>query len=191
MKMGVNECTEIDRTDRIQPSLVHSILTRLQGRKRPRHLPPGGGSGEVDTPIKASIPVPDVHTIRADVGATNVAPHDSELTPAESTPSADPLLDVAPEERGNTKQTEETCATNVAPTPDRALPAPEVHSSGVMKWDVKTETWVPDDDCWLLGPTKVSLYDGLTVTDGDPSVHKPSRWTGEQWSAYEQRGMVH
>ena len=152
---------------------------------------PRGGSGAVNAPIGVLIPAPEVNTIRADQRATNVARYDSELTPSVSTPSADPLLDVAPEERENTKQTVETGATNVAPTPDRARPAPEVHSSGIKKWDDATSTWVPDDDCWLVGPTKVSLYDGLTVTDGDPSVHKPSRWTGEQWSAYEQRGMVH
>ena len=59
-----------------------------------------------------------------------------------------------------------------------------------MKWDDATSTWVPDDDCWLVGPTKVSLYDGLTVTDGDKRIHKPSSWTDDQWYAWENRGMV-
>ena len=75
----------------------------------------------------------------------------------------------------------------------RSLPAPEVHSSGIKKWDDATSTWVDtlSDDCWMPFLRTVRLGDGLTVTDGDSGVHKPSRWTDDQWSHYEQRGMVH
>ena len=178
--------------DRADPALAVPLDSDpLAGAKTATAPTPRGGSGAVDGQICPSIPAPEVHTIRADIDATSVAPPNSELTPAVSTPSADPLLDGEIEDGENTEQTGETGATIVAPAPDRSRPAPEVHSSGVMKWDDATSTWVPDDDCWLLGPTKVRLGDGLTVTDGDPGVHKPSRWTDDQWYAYEQRGMVH
>ena len=70
---------------------------------------------------------------------------------------------------------------------------PKTHTSGIMKWDDATGTWVDTlpDDCWLPFLRKVSLSDGLTVTDGDPSIHKPSCWTEDQWYAWEHVGMVH
>ena len=168
------------------PDLVPLARAKVTTAPTPR-----GGSGAVNASIDVLIPALDVHSVRADVGATSVAPPDSEPTPVESTSSDDLRSDGAPEDRGNTEQIDDIGATLVAPTPDRSRPAPEVHSSGIKKWDDATSTWVPDDDCWLLGPTKVSLGDGLTVTDGDPGIHKPSRWTDDQWYAYEQRGMVH
>ena len=163
----------------------------LAGAKTDTAPTPRGGSGADDGSIDpSSIPALDVHSVRADVGATSVAPPDYEPTPVESTSSDDLRSDGAPEDRGNTEQIDDTGATLVAPTPDRSRPAPEVHSSGIKKWDDATSTWVPDDDCWLLGPTKVSLGDGLTVTDGDPGVHKPLRWTDDQWYAWKNMGMV-
>ena len=148
-------------------------LLALAGAKTTTAPTPRGGSVIEDTPIGGSIPVPDVHTIREDQ-RESFDSHDQK-NPKQSTPSDPPResFDSHP------------------PRPDRALPAPEVHSSGTKKWDDATGTWVPDDDCFTVGPTKVSLSDGLTVTDGDPSVHKPSRWTGEQWSTWENMGMVH
>jgi hypothetical protein len=71
--------------------------------------------------------------------------------------------------------------------------APLTHDAGTKKWDDATGTWVDTlpDDCWLMSLRKVSLSDGLTVTDGDPGIHKPSCWTEDQWYAWEHVGMVH
>ena len=53
-------------------------------------------------------------TIRGDLGAQNYAPPDSDLTPVESTPSGDPLLDGSTEDCANTEQIVDTGAQNYA-----------------------------------------------------------------------------
>ena len=59
----------------------------------------------------------------------------------------------------------------------RGVP-PTTHTSGIKKWDDATSTWVDTlpGDCWLPGLRKVSLSDGLTVTDGDPSIPWDESW---------------
>ena len=153
---------------------------------------PRGGSDDGNASIDVlPIPAPEMHSIRADLDAQNYAPQDSELTPAESTPSADPLLDGEIEDGENTEQTDKTGAQNYAPTLDRSRPAPEVHSSGIKKWDDATSTWVdtlPGGDVFTVEGGIVHLSDRTTVTDGDPNIHWDMAWTDIE---LDREGMVH
>ena len=146
-------------------------LVPLAGAKTDTATTPRGGSSAVNSSNELLTPAPEVHSIRADQRGENSPP--------------------ASREPNKNKHPDPPSGENSPHTPDRGRPAPLTHDAGTKKWDDLTGTWVPDDDCFTVGPTKVSLSDGLTVTDGDPSVHKPSRWTDDQWSAWENRGMVH
>ena len=169
------------------PDLMPLALAKVTTAPTPR-----GGSDDGNASIDVlPIPAPEMHSIRADLDAQNYAPQDSELTPAESTPSADPLLDGEIEDGENTEQTDKTGAQNYAPTLDRSRPAPEVHSSGIKKWDDATSTWVdtlPGGDVFTVEGGIVHLSDRTTVTDGDPNIHWDMAWTDIE---LDREGMVH
>ena len=159
------------------PHLAAPDLMPLAGAKTATAPTPRGGSGAVDGSIDLSIPAPDVHSaVQSDLDEQN-------RSPAQKNPNVT---------KGSDPPSEQN-RSPAPPPPDRSRPAPTTHTSGIKKWDDATSTWVDTlpDDCWLMSLRKVSLSDGLTVTDGDPGIHKPSCWIEDQWYAWEHVGMVH
>ena len=151
-------------------------LDPLAGAKTATAPTPRGGSGAVNSSNELLTPAPEVHSaVQSDLDEQN-------RSPAQKNPNVT---------KGSDPPSEQN-RSPAPPPPDRSRPAPEVHSSGIKKWDDATSTWVDTlpDDCWMPFLRTVRLGDGLSVTDGDSGVHKPSRWTDDEWSAYEQRGIV-
>ena len=119
----------------------------------------------------------DEGTIRGDLRAENSAPHDSGLTPVESTRSDDLLLDCATEDGENIEQTVETDAENSAPHDSGLTPVESTRSDDLLL-DCATEDGenieqTVETDAENSAPT---LYPTIVIDPPWPSLNRIDRF---------------